>query len=220
MAYALRAYRRAGAGKAVLDPVATHSVVCTVEVKGAPAEAPPPPFGDVDAHVVYTEGGASGDGCSCPAVDSLTMRPKARIDALARPAYVVAWFGTDEEEARAIRDPDVLFGSWMNDPQRGFEVTLGVADGHERTGVGFGREGRYCFALAWMDAVGRIGERSPSTCLDTKDAKDPTVTVEDEGFCLCTSVGSSRRLGTGGVTFFVLAFGVVIARRALARRRS
>jgi hypothetical protein len=214
----LRAFRRVGPGNGVLEaPDPSNYVVgCTIELKGA-APPEPPPFGDVDVHVAYTEGGSSGGGCSCPEVDTLTIRPKVQL--ATRPAYVAAWFGADEDEATTRRDPDVLLAPNGRESGTEIGVVLGTSDEHERTGAGFGRDGRYCFSLAWVDTLGRIGERGPARCLDTTDTKDPAVAVDDEGYCLCNSVGTSRRWGSGGLTVALLASVVAVARRFMVRWR-
>jgi hypothetical protein len=224
----LRAWRRSGAGAARTSSVPVSHVepiMCAIEVGGAPRPATPAPLGDVDTRVVYTDGGSGGGGCSCPEIDSMTMRLKTPPP-VPRPPYVVAWFGTDANGALADREPDALFatgtansggGLAKEESDRTFEITLGIASDHERTGFGFGRTGRYCFSLAWANQLGTIGERSPATCLDTTDPADPLVNVDEKAACICVFAGR-RPLGSGALTFFAMTAVVTFARRLVRRR--
>lgn len=214
---ALRAFRRDGEGTALVTAgVEGSSTTYTWEIAiaGEPPR-PPPSLDDVAATVTYVEGGSSGRGCACPEVDTLTISSSGVPSGAARPAYVAVWFGATEDVASGERDPDALMRS-SDEPTKLADFALGVADGHERSGAGFGRAGRYCFAVAWTDTLGRTGERSKATCLDSTDTKDPAVTVDDEGTCLCLAVGASRR-SSGGSVVVPLAL-VAIARRLLRRR--
>ncbi len=212
-----RAFRRVGTGKARFTSYVgtAYSYDYDIEIAGA-APPPPPKLDRLETTVRYTEGGSSGAGCFCPEVDTLTIRSNGIPEGTARPRYVAAWFGPTAEEAAASRDPDALFAP-ATKPNTVADFALGVAEDHERSGTGFGRSGRYCYALAWMDSLGRIGERSGAACLDTKDTNDPAVTLDDKGFCICGSVGASRGW-TGGSVAVPFAL-VTIARRLMRRRR-
>jgi len=219
---ALRAWRRPGPGTVRTTSDLAIDARCDVEIGEAPKPAMPAPFGEVAARVVYTEGGAGGGGCSCPEVDSMTLRLETPPPASRR--YVVAWFAPDASGALVDREPDALFATSTasfsgnrEEFDRTFEITLGVADDHERTGAGFGRKGRYCFSLAWANPLGEIGQRSPPTCLDTADPADPSVNVDEKAACVCTFAGR-RALSSGALTFFVLGAAVTLARRLLRRR--
>lgn len=192
---------------------------CSLDVGAKPRPPSPPPFGATEARVVYTEGGSRGGGCSCPEIDEMTIGMSAPTE---RPPFIVGWFGTDEAAATSARPADMIISSPTSPdgaPTSAIDVSLGESQDHERSGHAFGRTGRYCFALAWMNELGEIGERSPATCLDTRSETDPAVTVNDEGACVCRFTGK-RTVSPGAVSFFALAGVVALARRFASRRRS
>lgn len=214
-----------GVGRVFVGMGEQAAEACSVTISGATAESPPP-FGEIDVAVAYTEGGSGGGGCCCPELDSMVVGARTPPPR-GRPSHFAVWFGRDEASAFGVREPDAIFdGVWAyrTPDAASFEppsaltvpVTLGVSADRERTGHGFGMTGRYCFALAWMDATGTIGERSPPTCLDTTNPDDPAVDVETNAPCLCGTVGRERALGSR-IASALLLVGVVAVARRIAR---
>lgn len=140
--------------------------------------------------------------------DVLVMSLDAADEGTATGRLWLGYFGDTEDEALAAEAPGILLAG---DDE--ILVSLGDSSTHARSGVGFSRAERYCFAIAAMDQAGNIGPRSEPVCLDTDDPDDPLVEVVEPS-CSVAGVEAAAglpRLATIALALFALA--VLVRRR-------
>ncbi len=135
---------------------------------------------------------AQGDrtGAECPELDTM----KFALEGATSPSYITAYIGDTQGDVDALEAPNY----WMpisrsNMGSKQVDFVLGPATIHSRSGIGLNRE-KLCFSLAWMDGMGRIGERSEVECLSTIDPSDPLVEAQRSSraaFGGCASTGTS-----------------------------
>lgn len=159
----------------------TASTPCGFIV-GAPDQTAPdtPIISDykVNIHERPRTGGLGG----CPDLDYLALTLEISDDRAA-PDHLIglAYIADDASGVRALTAPSLKFRpheSWRaasdGDPDT-IVITLGESLQRNRDGVGFRREGPFCFALTMMDRAGNESPRSEPICLSTVDEDAPYV---------------------------------------------
>lgn len=147
---------------------------------------------EVNLHKNPRSGGAAG----CPDLDMLTLVLEASDDRTEPDNLVgLAYIAEDAAAATAQTTPTLTFKpheSWRAqselDPKE-VSFALGEAVSRARDGVGFRREGPYCFAIAIMDRAGNVSPKTDPVCITTTDEDAPYVSLEP-GRLACSAAPS------------------------------
>jgi hypothetical protein len=180
---------------------------CPIEiVANLPDDAPVAP-GKVTAVIDYVDG--SSPGCACSEFDRLY------ISTTKVAPYFVAYIAPTDKETADKQQPDVV--GVMPDSAT-LEIALGEAEGHQRSGSGFRRTGKYCFSIAAMTDTGQIGPRTTPECLDTTDAADPHVRHRGQDDCSCRLPGGGSRVPIPLAAIALASTCALVVRRLRPRR--
>ncbi len=159
--------------------------------------------------------GASAARHGCPQLDYLSFSVDGADDLTDAAALRVAVFvGPDEATVLAPATPVIELERFQSVVYRRIALTLGPADAHQRDGVGLRSTGRFCFAVALVDAAAQVGPRSKVECLDTTSPSDPHLEYFDEPLGACAAAGPSSLM-----SLMISLVGLTAVSRALRQSR-